>query len=138
MNAKKWIVEFRVSENWVADGFDLTEEVAKAMIEECLPYAYAAETSAKIISSEDVMALDGAPEKMEERKNTGDPRYTLYKCDGPFPRLYDATVISRSDDLEELEEMQLDLESTTPYFRYLICEIDEAGTLYDTHSGEYF
>ena len=38
----KWKVEFEVDETWVADGFEMTEERAKLMIENSLPYSYPA------------------------------------------------------------------------------------------------
>ena len=49
----KWKVEFEVDETWVADGFEMTEERAKLMIENSLPYSYPAEKKVKIISSPD-------------------------------------------------------------------------------------
>ena len=45
----KWVVEFTVDETWVADGFEITKERAKGMIEYALPCAYGFETSVKII-----------------------------------------------------------------------------------------
>jgi hypothetical protein len=47
----KWVVEFDVDESWVADGFDLTDERAKEMIERALPYSYASETNAKVLKA---------------------------------------------------------------------------------------
>ena len=40
MKTYKWIVEFSVSENWVEDGFNLTDETAKEMLANYLSYAY--------------------------------------------------------------------------------------------------
>ena len=51
MKRFKWTVEFMVDETWVADGFDLTSDRAKAMIETALPFAYEHETKATVISS---------------------------------------------------------------------------------------
>lgn len=51
MKRFKWTVEFEVDETWVADGFDLTDERAKDMIEGQLGYAYPHETSAKVVSA---------------------------------------------------------------------------------------
>lgn len=45
----KWTVEFEVDKVWVADGFELTNDRAKAMIEHQLGYAYPHETKAKVI-----------------------------------------------------------------------------------------
>jgi hypothetical protein len=47
----KWTVEFEVDESWVANGFDLTDERAKDMIESELPYSYGHETKAKVIKA---------------------------------------------------------------------------------------
>jgi len=47
----KWTVEFAVAETWVADGFDLDEERALAMIENALPFAYGHEFKAKVIKA---------------------------------------------------------------------------------------
>lgn len=47
----KWTVEFTVNPAWVADGFDLTEDRAKDMIENALPFSHGSETAVKIISS---------------------------------------------------------------------------------------
>lgn len=44
----KWTVEFEVSENWVADGFDLTDERALAMLQNDLGYAYNHELKARV------------------------------------------------------------------------------------------
>lgn len=47
----KWVVEFEVDETWVADGFDMTQERAKGMIEQELGYSYAEETGARILKA---------------------------------------------------------------------------------------
>lgn len=49
MKFKKWIVEIQVSENWVEDGFNLTNETAHKMLAEFLPYAYGYELKAKVL-----------------------------------------------------------------------------------------
>ena len=46
-----WIVEFTIDPSWVADGFELTEERAKEMIENELPHSYFHETSVRIIKA---------------------------------------------------------------------------------------
>lgn len=51
MKKFKWRVEFEIDETWVADGFNLTEDVAKEMIENYLGWAHPSETAAKIVSS---------------------------------------------------------------------------------------
>ena len=45
----KWVVEFEVSDNWVADGFEMTDEVAQEMLQSRLGYAYETELRAKVI-----------------------------------------------------------------------------------------
>lgn len=47
----KWTVEFEVSPNWVADGFDLTDDRAQEMLAHDLSYAYGHELGAKVIKS---------------------------------------------------------------------------------------
>ena len=47
----KWVVQFEVSENWIEDGFNLTDKSALKMLEEFLPYAYSHELNAKVIKS---------------------------------------------------------------------------------------
>lgn len=53
----KWTVEFEVSENWVADGFTLTDERALAMLANDLSYAYGHELGAKVIKHPSRMAV---------------------------------------------------------------------------------
>lgn len=50
MSAKtfKWTVTFEISDNWVFDGAEITEEVAKEMLANYLPYAYGHELGVKI------------------------------------------------------------------------------------------
>lgn len=57
MTKFKWVVEFEVSENWVADGFEMTAERAKDMIESALPYSYPHETAVKIVAAPDKEAV---------------------------------------------------------------------------------
>lgn len=58
----KWTVEFEVNETWVADGFELTDERAKEMIEREVGYSYSHETRAKVVK---------APTHAEIRKAQG-------------------------------------------------------------------
>lgn len=51
MKTFKWVVEFEVTENWVADGFEITDRKATGMMEEALPFASGAEFSAKVIKA---------------------------------------------------------------------------------------
>ena len=58
----RWTVEFAVDSSWVADGFDLTDERAKEMLNGDLSYAYGHELNAKVIkypSAERVARLQG-------------------------------------------------------------------------------
>ena len=48
MKTYKWTVEFSVSENWVEDGFNITDETAKEMLANYLSYAYGYELDAKV------------------------------------------------------------------------------------------
>lgn len=47
----RWTVQFSVDESWVADGFDLTEERAKEMLNCDLRYAYGHEIGAKVLKA---------------------------------------------------------------------------------------
>lgn len=47
----RWVVEIEVDATWVADGFDLTDERAKEMIQNELPWAYGHEVDAKILKA---------------------------------------------------------------------------------------
>ena len=51
MKTFKWVVEFEVTENWVEDGFNITECEARYMITKALPYAYSSEYKATVIKS---------------------------------------------------------------------------------------
>ncbi len=49
----KWTVEIEVAEAWVEDGFDLTEERLKDMVEADLMYSYHNECKVKILEAPD-------------------------------------------------------------------------------------
>jgi hypothetical protein len=49
MTRFKWTVEFEVSDNWVADGFDLTDDRALAMLMSDLGWATPDELGARVI-----------------------------------------------------------------------------------------
>lgn len=49
--AYTWTVKFTVSENWVEDGFNLTDETAREMLANYLPYAYGFELDATVIKA---------------------------------------------------------------------------------------
>jgi hypothetical protein len=51
MKSFKWVVEFEVTQNWVEDGFNITEDRANDMLANALPYAYGSEYKVKIIKS---------------------------------------------------------------------------------------
>ena len=53
MKTFKWVVEFEVTENWVEDGFNISETRALNMLANALPYAYGSELSAKVIKAPD-------------------------------------------------------------------------------------
>ena len=53
MKTFKWTVEFEVTETWVADGFNITDNKAMSMMEEALPFASGAEFKAKVIKAPD-------------------------------------------------------------------------------------
>ena len=47
----RWTVQFAVDESWVADGFDLTDERAREMLNNDLSVAYTSELGAKILKA---------------------------------------------------------------------------------------
>lgn len=49
MDKLTWTVRLSVSPTWIEDGFNLTDEKAKEMLESVLPFAYGSELSAKVI-----------------------------------------------------------------------------------------
>lgn len=53
MKRFSWTVRFEVDETWVADGFELTDERALAMLRKDLSYAYDHELGAKVLKSPD-------------------------------------------------------------------------------------
>jgi hypothetical protein len=57
MKTFKWVVEFEVTENWVADGFQIDQRRAFNMIEGVLPFASGAEFKATVIKSPDAKLI---------------------------------------------------------------------------------
>lgn len=53
MKTFKWVVEFEVTETWVADGFDITNQKAIGMMEDALPFASGAEFKATVLKAPD-------------------------------------------------------------------------------------
>ena len=51
MKTFKWVVEFEVAENWVEDGFEITQERATEMIENVLPFANSFEFKATVLKA---------------------------------------------------------------------------------------
>jgi hypothetical protein len=51
MKTFKWVVEFEVSETWVADGFVIDNFNAKEMLANALPYADGSEFKADVIQA---------------------------------------------------------------------------------------
>lgn len=49
----KWTVVVSVDPSWVADGFDLTSQRAKAMLAKTLPFANNTEIGAKVVQRPD-------------------------------------------------------------------------------------
>lgn len=47
----KWTVEIEVSETWVADGFNLTDNRANDIVQRALPYATGSEVSARVLKA---------------------------------------------------------------------------------------
>ena len=49
----KWTLEIEVSEYWVADGFDITEENVQDIADALLPYAIEGEYRVRILQAPD-------------------------------------------------------------------------------------
>ena len=56
----QWTVTFSVSDNWIADQFDLTQECVDAMIQNRLPYARPDEVTAEIRRAPDAIDIRDA------------------------------------------------------------------------------
>lgn len=68
----KWTVEIEVSETWVADGFDATNERIHSMLAHDLRYAYGHELRAKVIkrpSDDEVAEAQGYTTTKEYLRN---------------------------------------------------------------------
>ena len=57
MKKFKWVVEFEVTEKWVADGFQIDQRRAFNMIEGVLPFASGGEFKATVIKSPDAKLI---------------------------------------------------------------------------------
>jgi hypothetical protein len=57
MKTFKWVVEFEVTETWVADGFNITNQKAMGMMEEALPFASGAEFKATVLKAPDAKLI---------------------------------------------------------------------------------
>jgi hypothetical protein len=57
MKKIKWVVEFEVTENWVANGFNIDQRRAFNMIESALPFASGAEFKATVIKAPDAKLI---------------------------------------------------------------------------------
>jgi len=58
----KWVVEFSIDETWVEDGFNLTDERARMMLENDLQFAYPEELKVKVIEApnpDDILRAQG-------------------------------------------------------------------------------
>ena len=51
MKTFKWVVEFEVTEDWVADGFDINQNTATDMMANALPYANNDEFKATVLKA---------------------------------------------------------------------------------------
>lgn len=57
---QRWTVEFAVADSWVADGFEMTDERALAMLHTELPHACGPELAASVLTAplpEAILAL---------------------------------------------------------------------------------
>ena len=57
MKFLKWTVEFEISETWVADGFEMTDDIAHEMLSDRLGYAYDAELRATVVKAPSKAAI---------------------------------------------------------------------------------
>lgn len=73
----RWLVEFEVCSTWVEDGFDLTDDRAKAMIEHDLSYSYGFETRARVLGRPSKRAVNICQGAKPNAKRDGWPKETL-------------------------------------------------------------
>jgi len=57
MKTYKWAVEIGVTENWVDDGFDMTDDSAHQMLSAFVPYAYGHELEARVLKPLDQVEI---------------------------------------------------------------------------------
>jgi|LauGreDrversion4_2_1035121.scaffolds.fasta_scaffold338664_4 hypothetical protein len=57
MKTYKWVVEIGVTENWVDDGFDMTDDSAHEMLATFVPYAYGHELEARVLKPLDKLEI---------------------------------------------------------------------------------
>lgn len=62
----KWVVEFEIDEVWVADGFEMTDERANAMIQSEIGYAYDYEAKAKVLKAPPQSAIRKVQRDVDE------------------------------------------------------------------------
>ena len=53
MKTFKWVVEFEVTESWVADGFEIDQDRATEIIANALPFAHSSEFTATVLKAPD-------------------------------------------------------------------------------------
>lgn len=73
MKKYKWTVEIEVDETWVEDGFDLTDERARNMIGNSLPYAYGHEFKARVLTRPNMAEVNIAQGAPADRQREGWP-----------------------------------------------------------------
>ncbi len=71
----KWTVEIEVDETWVADGFDLTDERAHALVCNDLPYASGHEIKCKVIARPNMIDVNIAQGDNPDLQREGWPRF---------------------------------------------------------------
>lgn len=54
----RWVVEIEVSENWVADGFDMNQDRVQRLKEELIPWAISGEeVDVRVLKSPDAESI---------------------------------------------------------------------------------
>lgn len=66
----KWVCEIEVEDTWLADGFRLTDERLKRMIENEIEYAHGYETAARVISGPTPEEINVMIDELIEREDS--------------------------------------------------------------------
>jgi len=91
MKMYEWTVKIRVAENWIADGFDLTDDRGQSMLEKALPYAFESEIACEVIATPDADEIARA-QGYKDAKHRAERRGESFDVAGSKSRVGDRTL----------------------------------------------